>query len=129
MTRTPAKTMPHVKLDIHRKNIAVCAFLDSPVKTVKMVSTLSNVILFSNKTLTMSMKQSVDSSGLVNSGALFDSDYFTEKELFKSRTELCTQVLAVNSYNKKHCSSGQQVTNKNQAAVGTALLGPLSTES
>ena len=46
--RTPAKTMPHVKLDIHRKNIAVCVFLDSPVKTVKAVSTMSNAILFSN---------------------------------------------------------------------------------
>lgn len=46
--RTPAKTMPHVKLDTRRKNIAVCVFLDSPVKTVKAVSTMSNAILFSN---------------------------------------------------------------------------------
>ena len=46
--QTPVKTMPHVKLDTHRKNIAVCVLLDSPVKTVKAVSTMTNAILFSN---------------------------------------------------------------------------------
>ena len=46
--RTPVRTMPHVKLDIHRKNIAVCVLLDSPVKAVKAVSAMSNAILFSN---------------------------------------------------------------------------------
>lgn len=82
--RTPAKTMPHVKLDIHRKNIAVCVFLDSPVKTVKAVSTVSNAILFSNSLSPHNVSETINGqrwTGNLLCLALYNCcDYFTEKD-------------------------------------------------